>query len=156
MSALCQISNNPNMKELSGLCQPGRRPVSYGAEVGGFAPTALISRPAFPKIRARRPNPGQNKREARTSAEASASDMTTSQRLRRFCQEVVGWWNTRFGACRRGQRCFQVGSNLVQVSTGVQSLCFLSWRRKKIKNTIKKWRQKLTIGSPLTVISSLD
>lgn len=75
MSALCQISNNPNMKELAGLCQPGRRPVSntefnsrsrrgvrWGGGVGGCAPTALITPPRLSKDNSSAPNPGQNKR----------------------------------------------------------------------------------------------
>lgn len=104
MSALCQISNNPNMKELAGLCQPGCRPVSntefnsrsrrgMQGGVGGCVPTALITPPAFPKITALLLIPAKTnglRSDARMPADASVSDMTTSQRLQLLGQEAVG------------------------------------------------------------------
>lgn len=61
--------------------------------VGGFAPTALITHPAFPKIRALPPNPSQNKRPSQQGKNVGGGqherhdDQSEASAVR---QEVVG------------------------------------------------------------------
>lgn len=98
--------------------------------VGGFAPTALITHSAFPKIRALRSNPGQNKQPSQWGKNAGwcQHERHDDQSEALAFRPGSCWMMMRFAACRWGQRCLQVNSNLVQVSTDVQSffnLCFL-------------------------------